>query len=124
MTSKQRRDLGIGKQRGRMRELIGELRDVDAGLHHVIMDERGVVVGVQRWCSESDAGQETGTGLGDYRTQGYTGLRGLSGKAGQRRLSAQRSSVVGAQYLMVYRTIGPERDDVQNGTSSITEGGY
>ena len=53
---------------------------------------------------------------------GIYGLRGLSGKAGQRRLSAQRSSVVGAQYLMVYRTIGPERDDVQNGTSSITEG--
>ena len=74
MTSKQQRDLGIGKQRGRMRELIGELRDVDAGLH--VMDERGVVVGVQRWCSKSDAGQETGTGLGDYRTQGYTGLRG------------------------------------------------
>ena len=96
MTSKQQRDLGIGKQRGRMRELIGELRDVDAGLH--VMDgwpgegrgtgnraqrgnalnngvERGVVVGVQRWCSKSE---EAGTGLGDYRTQGYTGLRGRS----------------------------------------------
>ena len=53
----------------RMGELIGELReDVDAGLHYV-MDERGVVV--QRWCSKSDAGQETGV-----RTQGYTRLRG------------------------------------------------